>query len=413
MKTAFKAVVLIGVVFAPVIALFMGHFRQKQPRTKSQEKAGQPSTDAGQSACWNHDRVMALLAGARIIWLTMTLALFLSAGQANGQVPMVSPAWKAHFTSTPVISNCVFEEKTGQTGLFQFRWQPNAFLCRQIGSLAEASSNQIPVTPHDHVSSVYVGRFEQDAWAIELLFHPCMLHLFPNAGNIWDMESTDAEEANLFIGKSQLSQVLYYGIGSLGAIDPATVKWVDDTHFTVLRAYDGKQISGNITSIANGLPTGLEWRIATFPEGFRVEYRYDNQGFDLPYFPSEIRTFSKDFMKGGGEGQLESVITILILKTSSAPLAESFFDPKTYYVLPPTSGLLSSIIMHTNRQQLISVGGHLERVLSRSEFLQKGGLGASAEKATWARYAFLGFLTLSVIVLAVLGRRWIHHRSSN
>src|ERR1700733_3332657 len=75
------------------------------------------------------------------IWI---LLLFLFVSPANGQALNISPEWKSHFTSTPIIENCVFEyddKRNGETHLYQFRWQSNAFLFRQIGSLAEASSN--------------------------------------------------------------------------------------------------------------------------------------------------------------------------------------------------------------------------------------------------------------------------------
>ena len=88
----------------------------------------------------------------------------------------------------------------------------------------------------------------------------------------------------LYNDKVALNTVLYYGIFG---IDPETLQWGDDTAFTA-QVFNGpvkSKIIVNIIGASNGLPTALEWHIEHFPEGFRVEYEYDNKSSGLPYFP--------------------------------------------------------------------------------------------------------------------------------
>ncbi len=329
------------------------------------------------------------------IMLSLNLMLFLFVGGVYGQASQISPEWKAHFTATPVISNCVYEDKlaelNGETLLFQFRWQTNAFLFRQIENLAEASSNHISEIVKPVVLNGYVGRFERDSWSIEWTDDPYgTLWLFPNAGNIWDTPPS-AQEFDLYIGKANLSTVLYYGINS--GINPASVEWEDDTNFTALLFKNGKKIVVNITGVSNGLPTGLEWHTTNAPVGFSVEYKYENQGFDLPYFPSEIRTFMKD---DNGK-RLVEVVKILILKTSPTQLAKNVFDPETYYVTPPASRLKPAILLFTNGQEFSMNDGHLQNVLSASDVKLPGSFGSHTISVKLIRLLFLSFLVLSVI----------------
>jgi hypothetical protein len=85
--------------------------------------------------------------------LVLNAVLFLFVSQVNGQVPKIAPEWKAHFKTTPVIENCVFERETppitegqfvskGETNSYQFRRQENAFLIREIQTTNNRSDQE-------------------------------------------------------------------------------------------------------------------------------------------------------------------------------------------------------------------------------------------------------------------------------
>jgi len=66
----------------------------------------------------------------------LIVSAILVISKANGQTLQIAPEWEAHFKTTPVIENCVYERKSflpiSETSLFQFRYQENAFIFRQI-----------------------------------------------------------------------------------------------------------------------------------------------------------------------------------------------------------------------------------------------------------------------------------------
>ena len=110
------------------------------------------------------------------------------------------------------------------------------------------------------------------------------------------------------------------------------------------------------------------------------------------------------------------VTRILVLKTSSAPLAESFFDPQKYYVQPPASRLKAATILFTNDNEFSVANGHLQKVFSASEVRSLGGFGPSAQNiksVILVRLTFLGFLVLSVIGLSIFIWRHMKQQKTN
>ena len=133
----------------------------------------------------------------------------------------------------------------------------------------------------------------------------------------------------IYLGERQIFTALYYGIFNL---DPATVEWPSENKFTALDVQDHK-IFGKVLEVSNGLPTVLEWHIEDASvTGFVMEYKYDAK-FDLPYYPSEIQLYTKE----KGQKEWRWTCKILMLKTSATPLEKDFFDPKRYFVNPPSS----------------------------------------------------------------------------
>ena len=339
--------------------------------------------------------------------LVLYMVPFLSVRQVSGQVSQIAPEWKAHFKATPVIENCVFEcQGNGQTNLYQFKWQENAFLFRQIRSLDDVSSNNIPM-PLGLTS--YVGRYDSNCWRIggtPDTFGELTLH--PNAKNIWRKmpRDGDGEVFAVYLGGKQLFTALYYGIFNL---DPATVEWPEESKFTALNV-DGQKVLGEIISVSNGLPTVLEWRIEDAPDQqfrFVMEYKYD-ASFDLPYFPSEIQLSSK--IKG--QKQLRWMDKILMLKTSATPLGKSFFDPYRYFVIPPPSQYprINVVCYSNNTLYSIKDGGRLEKMplLSALPPLENG-------EANKAHAKFIRFFLLGLFVVSAIGLLFIlkHTKTSN
>ena len=329
--------------------------------------------------------------------LVLNVILLLISYHVNGQVSNIAPEWKAHFISTPTIENCVFEDddkKSGETHLYQFRWQTNAFLFRQIPSLAEASSNHIALTDG------YVGRYESNSWSIQGAGPSGQLFLFPNAGNIWGIRPKDANEMSLYMGEGELFSALYYGIFDL---NPETVEWSENSKFTA-SSRKGEKMIGEITDVSsNGLPTRLEWHYAEARPGmdFIEEYKYDNANFGLPYFPSEFDFFTEN----GGEKQLADVFKILILETSSTPLEESYFDHDRYFFPPAASLHEPSTLLFTNNELFDISHGYPEKVFSASDAKLFGNVKLTAINVKLVRLFLLGFLVLSVIGLLII---WKH-----
>jgi hypothetical protein len=333
-----------------------------------------------------------------IFSLAVYVVLFLFVSQTNGQVSPIVPEWKAHFKATPVVENCVFERiGNGQTNLFQFRYQENAFLFRQIRNLDDVSSNHIPIM------DFYAGRFESNCWAIDSTSDTFgLLRIFPNADNIWKKQPKTGNESGVFWASSTLFSALYYGIMDL---DPATVEWSEESKFTAFRM-DGRKIVGKVTEASQGRPTVLEWRFEKPPNTqFTLEYKYDVR-LDLPYYPSEFRLF----MNVNGGKELGVVYKILILKTSTTPLEEDFFDPKRYFVKPPfrVPSRVSTVLSSNNETYDIS-GGHPVKVLPSSMIpanissLKNGG--GTITHAKSIRLFFLVFVVLSVIGFLFIWKR--------
>lgn len=314
----------------------------------------------------------------------------LFASQANGQALQVAPEWKAHFKTIPVIENCVYERDDflpiTETSLFQFRYQENAFLFRQIRNLNDVSSNHIPVI------SFYAGRFESNCWSIQWTSdNRGKLILFPNADDIWRKLPDNGNETAVYAGASMLSALLYFGIGTL---DPATIEWPQEAKFTV-QDMNGHKMVGEVTGLSQGRPAVLEWHYAAAPEkkfGFTLEYKYDvNLG--LSYFPSEIRMLT-------GNRELICIYKILILETSATPLAKDYFDPMRYF-----GGSSSPIVTFSNNASYYMSDGHLEKVRPLVENPLEKARVIKTYHAKLAKLFIWGFVVLFAIALSVIWKR--------
>jgi hypothetical protein len=329
------------------------------------------------------------------IALVLNVFFWLLVNPANGQVSQVAPEWKAHFKTTPVIEDCVFEREIpassefpkGETNLYQFRYQNNAFLFRQIRNLDDIYSNTIPTM--DFCS----GRFESNCWSIEWTSDTYgKLVLFPNADNIWRKFPKNGTESSVYIGERMLFAALYYGIGEL---DPATIEWPEATKFAALDV-SGHKMVGAVTEVSQGRPTVLEWHFEAAPDKqfrFVLEYKYDlNVG--LLYYPNEIRILNK-------EKEILTIYKILILKDSIKPLGKEYFDPKRYFAKPPVSPhpRISTILFSNNESYTVSEDGHQQKVLPSSmiQHLQNGVPIETHPKLV--RFVFLSLFVASVIGL--------------
>jgi hypothetical protein len=333
-----------------------------------------------------------------MVLLVLAGSAILFASQANGQTLQIAPEWKAHLKTMPVIENCVYERKTilpiAETSLFQFRYQENAFLFRQIRNLNDVSSNHIPII------SFYAGRFESNCWSIQWTSdNRGKLMLFPNADNIWKTLPENGNETAVYASASMLSSLLYYGIGPL---DPATIEWPEEAKFTSQNT-TGHKIVGEVTEVSQGRPMMLEWHYAPAPEkkfSYIVEYRY-NVNLGLPYFPSEIRILT-------GNRELICIYKILILKTSAAPLAKDYFDPMRYF-----GGSSSPILTFSNNASYYMSDGHLEKVrpLMIVNPLKKN-MAIKMHHARPTKLFIWGFVVLSAISLFFIWQR-AKQRSGN
>lgn len=320
----------------------------------------------------------------------------------NGEVGRISEDWKAHFKATPVIENCVFERKLfsgeGKPKLYQFRCQDDAFLFRQIRSLNDVLSNNIPTL------GMYAGRYGSNCWAIDWSADGFgTLKLFPNADKIWRKPPDSGDATLVYLSERQLFSALYYGIGD-GDLDPTTIEWLEESKFTA-RSVVGQKIHGEIIKTHQGYPTVLEWRFDGAPDPrfrFVMEYKYDVD-FELTPFPSEIKfsNNSKDY-KGLG-----STTKILILKTSSTHLDESFFDPRHYFV-KPVSQRSSTFVFSNNESYNIS-SGKPQKLLPLN-MMPSLETGERAERpSTIIRYVVIGICVMSAMGLLYFWKKSINN----
>ena len=328
------------------------------------------------------------------------VTFFLICKSTEGRPLEISPEWKAHFKTTPVIENCVFERKVfsgnGQTNLYQFRYQENAFMFRQILSLKDVFSNNIP-TMLD-----YAGRFESNCWAIDWTADTFgRLKLFPNADQIWRKPPKNGDAMLVYADERQLFAALYYGIGDL---NPTTVEWSEESKFTAFSVF-GQKMLGEITEASHGRPTVLEWHYDDAPDKqfrFILEYSYSpsDTNFDLSYYPIEIQLYSKS----NGQKKLGAAYKILMLKTNAVPLDKSFFDPNRYFVKPSLSHPRVSILLYSNNETYNISDGRPEKVLPPSAIISLENSGI-AKHIILIRIIFFGFLIISTIGLLFLWKQ--------
>lgn len=283
------------------------------------------------------------------IVLALQLVSVMLVDQVRAAAFKIAPEWKAHFKNTPIIENCVFERKIfsdrGETNLYQFRYQENAYLIRQIRSLDDVSSNYIPGMAF---SAGHVG---SNFWVIE---SGGVLKQFPNLEQpIRNPQNGDV--ALLFFAERYIFSTLYYGINNL---DPQTLEWPEDLKFTAL-SIQGQKCYGEIIETSGGLPTVLKWHTDQAQRiQFILEYQYDTN-LSLPYYPREMRLFKNI----GGTKSLSSVLKLLMLKTSELPLGEDVYDSR-HYVAPSHNGNPTTIVFTNNGIYALTKESHLERVLT-------------------------------------------------
>lgn len=329
----------------------------------------------------------------------LDVSLFTYVSQASVQIPQISPEWKAHFKATPVIENCVFERKVfsgkGETNLYQFRYQENAFLFRQIRGLSDASSNNIPIMLG------YAGRFGSNCWAIDWTADTFgVLKLFPNADDLWRKPPESGDAVLLYAAERQIFATLYYGIANL---NPATIKWPEETKFTASMVNDQK-ILGDIMETSNGLPSIIEWHYENAPDAkfrFILEYNYETK-YALPYYPSEIRLFSKS----NGQQKIAVAYKILMLTTSRVPLGETYFDPKTYFLKPISPHPRISTLLFSNNEIYNVSDGASEKVVpvSAVKSIISGGTVAGTHPIV-IRCMLIAFFVASMIGLLFVWRK--------
>jgi hypothetical protein len=303
----------------------------------------------------------AKMKSATLIVLVETLALLLIIVDVKGQEPKIAPEWKRHFKTTTVVENCIVERtmppitegkfpRKGQTNLYQFKCQENAFLVRQIPDLNSASSNHIPA------SGICAGYFGTNCWAVEAGH---TLKLFPNGHELLRRDLY-IDGNVMFTAERMLFSVVYYGINF---IDPATVEWPEELKFTA-RSVLGDKYVGEISAISNKLPMVLHWHVERRPERqFVVEYKYDAH-FDIPYFPSEIRLSNK----AGNTNTYGAVYKVMTLRTSPTPLSEDVFDYKHYFTNSFSSPTTMVIVFTNGEAHRLTPGGHLQKVLPMSSY---------------------------------------------
>lgn len=330
-----------------------------------------------------------------LLRLCVYLATILNASRATGQEPKIAAEWKNHFKSKPVIEECVFERvhvaDNSAVTFYEAKWQQNAFLIRQVGSLEEIASNHLAMTP-----GICAGHYGSNYWAIDA---GAVLKLFLNYDNL-TTHPTNGDEALVFAASSILSSALNYGMGLL---DPATLEWEAESKFTAL-AVTGDRISGQVLAASNGLPTLLEWHFENSANSkYTLEYTY-GQDFDLDYYPSKIQLY----MGKGGSKQLFVEFKIHKLKTSSSSLAQELFNPKRYFLSSPLIPV--STIVFSNGVMFSEVGGQLERVRPILSPTATNVGHLTTNTAVWVTRLFvLAFIVLSAVVLIVLAMRQARH----
>lgn len=342
-------------------------------------------------------------------YAVLLVLLIVLASPADGQDHQMATKWKAHFKSTPVIENCVFERKiysgNGETNLYQFKCQENAFLFRQIRTLEDVYSNNIPV------KSDYEGHFGSNSWSIgSTADNYGILKLYPNTNDIWRKLPQNGDFFMLYAAERQLFSALYYGIKDL---DPKTVEWLNEFRFSA-RSVLGQKFLGEITSFDKGLPIVLEWRVEDAPDPqfrFVIEYKYEeNSNWDLPYYPSEIQIFSKE----NGKKELKAEYKILMLKSSANPLEQNLFDPHRYFVKPPTAKTPRiSMLVFSNDTIYDVSSGHPEKVLPSSKMESFVNGEATHENVKLIRWCILSFLAASLIVVLIILKRTNTNNKSN
>jgi hypothetical protein len=367
----------------PVLSSFgaLGRMRHKQPRPLRQ-------TDTFSLTGIGSNVVRALALVTILVQIDNRVA---------AQLPKIAPEWKAHYKVTPVIENCVFERKTfsghNETNLYQFRYQQDAFVMRQIKSLLDVPSNHIAT------ATVYAGRFRSNYWAIGA---GGVLELFPNADKLMK-ERKNPDAALVWSAESMIYSALYYGINGL---DPTTVEWSAQTTFTA-SSISGVRYIGEVMETANGLPTLLEWHFEKYPNiHFLLEYKYDvNLG--LPYYPSEIQLFMED----GQKKVLGGAYRILILKTSPTPLREERFDSASYFEKSPSSRI-STVLVTNNDIYAVGRGGKLGKVLPLSMVPPDNHRTVEGRSSIVGLFV-LGFSALSLVPLFLLWERNKHQNKRN
>lgn len=276
------------------------------------------------------------------------LMCLLNAIQPVAGASLVAPEWKAHFKGQFVIENCVFRETSfswSTTNLYHAKYQPNAFLIREITALEDARQD------HIDARNTYVGKFRSNYWAIE---GGRVLKLFPNAEDSIK-EFRNPEVSLIEAPRRKLIGALFYGFYLL---DPASVKWVDELTFTGA-SFRGHKFRGIIRSMEGGLPTRIEWHGQADPTmQFTTECEYLHQ-LELPYYPSHI------LVRGTLNGQTAPVLeySLLSLKLSQMPLAEDAFQPERYFSpVPPSIG---QVLLVTNKELYFrDSSGTWQRVVS-------------------------------------------------
>lgn len=338
------------------------------------------------------------------ITLVCNLIIFLFVSQVDGQVSEIRPVWKAHFKAVPVIKNCVFQRETppitegkfvskGETNLYQFRYQENAFIIRQIRSMEDVNSNDVPAM------GVCAGCYEKNCWAID---DGETLKLFPD-GKYLTRTMPAGDGALLFSAERMLFSTLYFGINFL---DPATVEWPGKSNFNALSIFGDKYV-GQVVKTSQGNPTIMQFHSEKMPDRqFILEYKYDAQsGLDLNYFPTEIRLF----LKVGGEKSLGAVYKILILKTSATPLEEDYFDYKRYFTQSTSPGTTKVFIFTNNQTFAVMPDGNLQNVLPSSMMphIENSNAVPAHAKSTW-------FIISGIFVVSAAGFFFIlKHKKQN
>lgn len=314
--------------------------------------------------------------------LALQLVFSMFVGQVRAEEFPISPEWKAHFTDTPIIEICVFERTlysgNGETNLYQFRYQTNGFMVRQIRTLDDIYSNQIPRI------NLYAGHFESNYWAIDA---GNVLKLFPNfEGQLGSPQNGDV--ALLSFAERYMFSALYYGINNL---DPKTVQWPEELKFTALSVL-GQRCVGQIIESSRGLPTVLRWHMEQSPQlEFLLEYNYNNS-VGLSYYPSEIRLFSRV----GGNKTLNAVHKVLIMRTSNTPLGVEAFRATNY------AGTRAVTLVFTNNDIYTPMAdGKLTKVLPVSALPIER---TSAKTASIVRLVFAGIFAISLITAYLVWR---------